>query len=133
MTANNYALSLTANCIDFTNTSTPLFTKPGKVGNPAPLTGPTRIQNGVRTLYAGNCNILNTLTSRFITYNALTTSDRNELYVVTGGTNTLNGYTVYDVDMNGFARFNGFDPDRNVILSNCGGSNNLVTNEQTPN
>jgi hypothetical protein len=133
MTANNYALSLTANCIDFTNTSTPLFTKPGKVGNPAPLTGPTRIQNGVRTLYAGNCNILNTLTSRFITYNALTTSDRNELYVVTGGTNTLNGYTVYDVDMNGFARFNGFNPDRNVILSNCGGSNNLVTNEQTPN
>jgi hypothetical protein len=133
MTANKYALSLTANCIDLTTTSTPLFTKPGKVGNPAPLTGPTRIQNGVRTLYAGNCNILNTLTSRFITYNALTTSDRNELYVVTGGTNTLNGYTVYDVDMNGFARFNGFDPDRNVILSNCGGSNNLVTNEQTPN
>jgi hypothetical protein len=133
MTANKYALSLTANCIDFTTTSTPLFVQPGKKGNPAPLTGPTRIQNGVRTLYAGNCNISTALTRRFITYNVLTTSDRNELYVVTGGTNTLNGYSVYDMDMNGFARFNGLFPDRNVILSNCAGSNNLITNEQTPN
>ncbi len=133
MTANKYALSLTPNCIDFTTTSTPLFIQPGKKGNPAPLTGPTRIQNGVRTLYAGNCNILTALTSRFITYNVLTTSDRNELYVATGGTNTLNTYTIYDVDMNGFARFNGLDPDRNVILSNCAGSNSLITNEQTPN
>jgi hypothetical protein len=135
MASNKFALSQTLNCIDFTATATPLFvrTGTGATTNPSPLSGPTRTQNAVRTLYAGNCNISTVATSRFITYNSTNTSDRQALFTATGGTNTVNGYTVHDVDMNGYARFNGLNPDRLVILINTAGSNIIVTYEQTPN
>jgi len=56
------------------------------------------------------------------------------LFSVTGfGVNTLTGYSLYDCDLNGYARFNGLSPDRLVIYLNCGNSNTNIVNEQTPN
>jgi hypothetical protein len=57
MTKTPIPISFVNTSLNLTTAAIPLFTKPGKAGNPAPLTGATRIINGVRCLYAGNCNI----------------------------------------------------------------------------
>jgi hypothetical protein len=120
--------------VNLTTTAIPLFTKPGKAGNPAPLSGATKMISGVRCMYAGNCNIsLLQAANTYIYFNNTTNSDRSTLYNITGGVATILGYTIYDVDLNGFARFNGLYPDRLVIFSNTGSSNLLYTNEQMPN
>ncbi len=119
--------------VDFTNLATPLFTKPGKAGNPTPLSGPTRVQNGVRTLYAGNAEVSTASYTSYITYNSLNGSDRIALFNFTSGTNSITGYHVFDVDLNGTTRFNGFNPDRLVILSNCLNSNVISIVDQMPN
>jgi hypothetical protein len=119
--------------VDFTSTSLPLLIKSGKAGNPAPLSGATRIQNGLRTLYAGNCEISSAALASYITYNTASTSDRNALFVFTGATGSINGYTVFDVDLNGSARFNGLNNDRLVISINCANSNIVIINQQTSN
>jgi hypothetical protein len=35
--------------------------------------------------------------------------------------------------MNGYARFNGLNPDRLIMMQNTANSNTLFVNEQTPN
>jgi energy-converting hydrogenase Eha subunit C len=128
-----YPISNTPISLDFTNISFPLFQFSGKKGNSAPLSGATRLQNGKRTLYAGNVEItLATLANKFITYNNWTISDRATLLTVTGGTATILGYNIYDTDLNGYARFNGLNPDRVVIFQNCLLSNLTIINEQIP-
>jgi hypothetical protein len=135
MTAMPQTLTAGVNtAIDLTTFTTPLFTFAGKAGNPAPLTGPTRIIGGKRALYAGNCNVnLAGSAHRFISYNNLASSDRNALMIHTGATGNILGYSIFDVDLNGYARFNGLNPDRLVISQNTNNSNTINTNEQTPN
>jgi hypothetical protein len=133
MTANPIALGATPTAIDYTNTSLALYSRATPNHNALPLTGATRILGGKRALYTGNCNIIG-VASRYIVYNNLINSDRTSLFANTGATGTLNGYSIFDVDMNGYARFNGLNPDRVVILNNCANvSNTLFVNEQTPN
>jgi hypothetical protein len=135
MTKGKYALSGAVSTMDLTTNAIPLFAFAGRAGNPAPFTGPTRKIGSVRALYAGNCNIDLALSAyRYITYNASTGGDKTQLFSVTGfGVNTLTGYSLYDCDLNGYARFNGLSPDRLVIYLNCGNSNTNIVNEQTPN
>ena len=135
MTKGKYALSGAVSTMDLTTNVIPLFAFAGRAGNPAPFTGPTRKIGSVRALYAGNCNIDLALSAyRYITYNASTGGDKTQLFSVTGfGVNTLTGYSLYDCDLNGYARFNGLSPDRLVIYLNCGNSNTNIVNEQTPN
>jgi hypothetical protein len=136
MSLNNISLGAIPNpTFDFTNTSTPLYSRATPNNNASPLTGPAKIIGGVRAMYAGNCHINNALlqTHRYISYNNLAHSDRTSLLSVTGSTSTINGYSIYDVDMNGYARFNGFNPDRLVILNNCANVGTVVVQEQTPN
>ena len=123
--------------INFTNPTTPLFTRAAPNNNPSPLTGAARVQGGKLTMYAGNCNITTVANSRFISSNSTVTSDRTALFNYTGFTGSINGYSIFDCDMNGTARFNGLNPDRLTILLNCvnnaNSTNNVIVNEQTPN
>jgi hypothetical protein len=133
MSANPIALSSVATNIDFTNTSTMLYTKTAPNNNPSPLTGAAKVIGSKATMYAGNCNIAGAYKS-IVTYSNLASSDRTSLFGHTGATNTVNGYSIFDVDMNGFARFNGLNADRLVILNNCANSSSgLIVNEQVPN
>jgi GEVED domain/SprB repeat len=134
MTKNAQALTGSPLSLNLTTTTIPLFSFVGRAGNPAPSSGPTRLIGGVRCLYAGNCNIdLAAAANRYITYNNTTASDRYSMLIATGGTSTINGYTIFDIDMNGYARFNGLNPDRLIMLQNTANSNTLIVNEQTPN
>jgi hypothetical protein len=130
----NAALTLgaTPTAIDYTSTSTALWTRPAPNNNPAPLSGATRPVGSVRALYAGNCNIADAARNALLTYNSTTVSDRAALLNACPGTSTLNGYSVFDVDMNGFARFNGLVPDRLVILLNLANSTTVIAYEQLP-
>jgi hypothetical protein len=132
MTLNTVGLSVTATTVDFTSTVTPLYARASPQNNPAPLTGATRIIGTKRALYGGNCNITDVSRNRIVTYNSTTASDRAALLAACPGTSTLNGYTVFDLDMNGFARFNGLVPDRLVLLQNVANSNSLLNYEQLP-
>jgi hypothetical protein len=132
MGASSIALSSTNTVVDFTDGSRSLYLAASN-NNPSPLTGATKIMGGKYAMYAGNCNIANTTWSRYITYNNLLQSDRTSLVAYTTPTGTVNGYSIFDVDMNGYARFNGLNPDRLVILLNVNNSTSLYANEQTPN
>jgi hypothetical protein len=84
-------------------------------------------------LYAGNCNLdLANIAYSYITYNNTASSDRASLYNFTSGANSIFGYSVYDVNMDGVSKFNGLNPDRNTILNNCAGSNLIFVKEQLP-
>jgi Lectin C-type domain/HYR domain len=127
------ALSETPTLIDYTNASATYFSRASPNNNASPLTGASRIMGGKRAMYTGNCNIGTTAWSRFITYNNTLNSDRTSLVAQTGSSGTVIGYSIFDIDMNGYARFNGLNPDRLVMLLNCAGSSTLYVNEQTPN
>jgi hypothetical protein len=119
--------------LDFTNSSVALFNFSGKLGNPSPLTGASRVVNGVRSLYGGNASI--TLVGnehKSISYTNLPNSDRTKLFNITSGVNTINGYSIFDLDMNGYARFNGLNPDRLIILQSCFNNNLLTISQQIP-
>jgi hypothetical protein len=118
--------------IDFTNTTTGLFTKPSPLNNPAPFTGSTEVKYGKRFLYGANCGILTAAESKTVTYNPLPTSDRTRLFGFTGNTSTINGYSVFDVNFDGLARFNGLNSDRVTISTMVNGSSTFIINEQLP-
>jgi hypothetical protein len=132
MTANYYSFNGTPTLLDFTLPSTNLYTKAFPNNNPMPLSGATRIQNSKRTLYGGNCNISNAINNKNISYTTASPSDRSALLMYSGATGTVNGYSVYDCDLNGSARFSGLNPDRNVILNSTNNSSTIVVNEQLP-
>jgi hypothetical protein len=119
--------------ITLTEAGTPLFSRASPNNNISPLTGATRIMGGKRAMYTGNCNIASTLWSRYIAYNNTLSSDRTSMIAATGGSGTILGYSIFDIDMNGYARFNGLNPDRLVMLQNCAGSSIIYVHEQTPN
>jgi SprB repeat len=119
--------------MDYTDVSFPLYSRASINNNPSPLTGATRIMSGKRAMYTGNCNIATTEWSRYIHYSNTVNSDRTSMFAIVGSTGTLTGYTIFDIDMNGYARFNGFNSDRVVMLLNCANSNTIYVNEQTPN
>jgi YDG domain len=135
MTANTMALGNIVNAvpIDFTNLSTSLYSKSSPNNNVSPLTGATKIVGGKRCLYAGNCNISSASNAKFVSYSPLLHSDRSALYTaLPSPTASINGYTVYDMDLNGYARFNGLNPDRLIIFNTCIGSNAVTVIEQLP-
>ncbi len=121
------------NIIDFTNMATLLYTKAGKKGNLAPLTGAAKVVGTVNTMYPGNCNLSTiNLAHTYVVYNSTVNSDRIALFNYTNGINVINGYDIFDVNMDGITRFNGFNPDRITILNAVGNSNVLFANEQLP-
>jgi hypothetical protein len=134
MTAMPQALTIAgANCINFGAPSTNLFTRMAPNNNPAPLTGATKPVGNVRTMYSGNCNIsTNQNAFRYVYYSNFINSDRTSLFGVTNLAGSVMGYTIFDVNMNGVARFNGTNPDRLLILQTAAGSNTIFTNEQLP-
>jgi Pectate lyase superfamily protein len=132
MLAQKIYISANAANLDFTNISTNLHVKPNNTGNPAPLTGASMIKYGKRLLYPGNASIASIFELSNISYKNLSNSDRAVLLNATGGVNTIIGYTQFDLDGNGFARFNGLQPDRLIILNACAVSNILNITEQLP-
>jgi hypothetical protein len=133
MSGIKYALSLSTTVIDFTTISANLYARFAPYNNPTIVDAKTRLMFGKRALYAGNCNIdLTNNAHRYITYNSSTISDRSKLLAITGGTGTISGYSIFDIDMNGYARFNGLFPDRLVMLANLYNSNQLIIHEQLP-
>jgi hypothetical protein len=127
-------LTLTNTVINFTDTATQLFTLSGSAGNLVPLTGATKIINNKRLLYPGNCNVnLFNNAYKFVSYNSSSSSDRNALLAFTGATGTVYGYNIFDLDLNGYARFNGLNNDRLIISFTTNNSNIIIANEQTPN
>jgi GEVED domain len=134
MTKGKVALTAAGTPLDISTTAVPLFTFAGRGGNPSPMSGAARMIGSVRALYAGNCNVdLAATAYRFVTYNNTTASDRYSLLFATGGTSTITGYNILDLDLNGYARFNGLNPDRLIMLQNTANSNTIIVNEQTPN
>jgi uncharacterized repeat protein (TIGR03803 family) len=132
MTASPITFTNNPTIVDFTNLATGLYVQPiAGLQNNTPLTGPTRVIAGKRALYAGNCNIVSN-PFYFITYNASIQSDRWLLLNTVGPTGVINGYSEFDCDLNGFAKFNGLNPDRLIILNNCNNSNTIVVQEQIP-
>jgi HYR domain len=127
------ALSETPTLIDYTNASASYFSRASPNNNASPLTGASRIMGGKRAMYTGNCNIGTNAWSRFITYNNTINSDRTSMIGTVGNTGTITGYSIFDIDMNGYARFNGLHPDRIVLLLNCVNNSSIYVQEQTPN
>jgi hypothetical protein len=126
------AFSSAAAIVDFTNTSTTLFTKSPPLHNPAPLSGASAIIAGKRTLIPGNCS-LSGINKSYIHYGTLPISDRQALFIATGGY-ALSGvsYSIFDVNLNGIVSYNGINSDRVVIQKSCASSAALVVNEQLP-
>jgi hypothetical protein len=118
---------------DFSNPNTALFMRAAPLNNAAPLTGAGKTISSIRTMYPGNCNISTAPWSKLIAYNNLLISDRTSLFGFTGSTNTMYGYSIFDLDLNGSARFNGLNPDRLLILNTCVLSNTVTVQEQIPN
>jgi hypothetical protein len=133
MLANTVSLGLASGIIDYSNTATILYVKPGTAGNLAPLTGATQLKFGKRLLYPGNASIVGNTQRTTVMYNTLASSDRQKLFNFTGGVNTVVGYYADDVDLNGYTRFNGLDNDRSIILNACNGSSTIIIAEQLPN
>ncbi len=131
MTANplNFSTAnITPVVCDFTSTLLPLYNKPLVTINP-----PTRIEAGKRTLFAGNCNYnAGFLNNQILTYNSTTSSDRSALLLAAPGTTTISGYSKFDLNMDGIARFNGLVPDRLVLLINLGNSNTAIFQQHLP-
>jgi hypothetical protein len=134
MTATAVALSASATTVDFTSTSTALYLNAAPNNNPSPLTGAARLQGSVRTLYAGNCLINSALSKRTINYGTLTgVSDRLALFNAVGFTGSISGYSIFDLDLNGKATYNGINADRFVLLTNTTSNGAIFVFEQTPN
>jgi hypothetical protein len=127
MTASTVALGTTAgSIIDFANASgTPLYTNSTYTNTPARTMGVTR------TLYGGNCSVAGSEAAR-VSFGSPSMTDRSKLLAATGSTGVITGYSIFDCDLNGTARFNGGVPDRLVILANCGGSVTAVISQHLP-
>jgi hypothetical protein len=131
MTANPISIGTVTASINLTNGLTPLYLKPTN-NNPTPLTGATKNQGGVRTMYSGNCSIASFLEASRINYGAALTSDKSALLLATGATTIINGYSIFDLDLNGIARYSGLNPDRFVISSTVLNTNSIIVSEQLP-
>jgi SprB repeat len=127
MTANAIALSSTpSSTLDFVSTSgAALYTNATYTNTPARTIGITR------TLYGGNCSIAGAEAAR-VSFGSPSMTDRSKLLAATGSTGVIAGYSIFDCDLNGTARFNGGAPDRLVILANCGGSITAVISQHLP-
>jgi hypothetical protein len=130
MTANTLNLSANTTTIDFTSVNTNLYIKSAPNNNSSPYTGATNIINGKRVLYAGNCGITGIGQSN-INYAASSWTDRSALQTATGVSGTINGYSLFDCNLDGVAKFGGLNPDRLVILNTVKGLNSSVI-EQLP-
>ncbi|MBK7383504.1 MAG: PKD domain-containing protein [Flavobacteriales bacterium] len=108
MTASSVPLSSTIVPVDFTDQSLALYG-----------TEPTRIVGTKRALWSGN-----TLRDVELKYTGAT-NDRDPILVAIGGsvpTNTVAGYRMEDVNLDGVTKYTGSFNDRDPILVNIGGS-----------
>ena len=108
MTANAIALTATSTAVDFTDQALALHG-----------TEPTRIVGTKRTLWSGN-----TIRDSDLRYTGAV-NDRDPILVIIGGsipTNTVSGYRMEDVTLDGVTKYTGAANDRDPILVNIGGS-----------
>lgn len=119
MTGQGYALSANAVTVDLTQSATTTWG-----------TGARKTSGSVMLLWAGNA-----LTDQILRYTGQF-NDRDIILQLIGGTvpsNTVSGYHLADITMDGLVKYTGPGNDRDPILSNVGGSlptNTLV--EQMP-
>jgi hypothetical protein len=128
MTANPIALSSVVASCDMASVSggQMLYSLPSST-NPA-----ARVQGTVRTMFAGNCST-NGAESALLSYGNTSQTDKTRMQVALGTSTTgINGYSIFDCDMNGVARFNGLMPDRLVIFLNVSNSNTAIFKQQLP-
>jgi large repetitive protein len=128
MSANTISLANGVNTCDLASTSStmPLYLLPSSTN------AASRIQSSFRTMYAGNCSITS-LESKLLSYGNTSNTDKTRLQTVIGtAPGGVNGYSIFDCDLNGNAQFNGLLPDRLVILSNCNNSNTVIVRAQLP-
>jgi hypothetical protein len=137
MTANEIAMSgTTVASVDFTNPTTALYALPAPNQNPAPLSGAARLANGKRYLYAGNCLANNAVNKKLVYYgNVNIYSDRATMLTATSGTSisTTSSYSIFDLNFNGKANFNGLHSDRAIMQQCTMMSGTVLVHEQTPN
>jgi hypothetical protein len=119
MTSNAVALSTTSTTVDLTDPQLSLFG-----------TEPTRIVGTKRTLWSGN-----TWRDVELKYTGAT-NDRDPILSAIGGsvpTNSVIGYRMEDVNLDGVTKYTGSSNDRDPILENIGGTiPTTVRMEQLP-
>ncbi|MBK7761993.1 MAG: hypothetical protein IPI46_01300 [Bacteroidetes bacterium] len=127
MTATALPLTLTPTSIDFT-TLAPVYVH---VTLPPITNVPRKISGSVALLWAGDANA-----NKNVKYNGLA-NDKEPILTTVGvatPNNTVFGYRIEDVNMDGMVRYNNFNNDKNYILSNTlGGSQNAIISQHTPN
>lgn len=123
MTATTRALSGTATIVDFRSAATLTYGTNARTSN-----GATQL------LWAGN-SLLDAVNASQLKYTG-TNNDRDPILVAIGGTvptNTVSGYFITDVNLDGVVKYTGTTNDRDPILVNVGGTVPTATRaEQLP-
>lgn len=124
MTASPITLNYGTQSVDFT--SIPLHTISSIINN-----GPANFTGSVQLLWSGDPNH-----NKNVKYNG-SVNDKDPILITVGmGTpnNTVYGYRLEDLNMDGKIRYNNTDNDRLIILNNVGSSTpNKVLSQHTPN
>ncbi len=124
MTATPVSLTLGVHAVDFT--TGPLYTINSIVNNTPAIT-----YGSLNLLWSGDPNY-----NKNVKYNGAVNDKDPILISVGSGTpnNTVYGYRLEDLNMDGKVRYNNTDNDRNIILNNVGaGTPNKVLSQHTPN
>lgn len=123
MTLNAVALGAAPLTVDFTDGTTGTFG-----------TNAQKTSGAVRLLWTGN-SVRDTPAPFLLKYTG-TSNDRDPILIAVGGTiptNTVNGYRVEDVTLDGVTKYTGTANDRDPILINVGGTVPTATRaEQLP-
>ena len=123
MTSTTRALSGTATIVDFRSAATLTYGTNARTSNGA-----------VQLLWAGN-SLLDAVNASQLKYTG-TNNDRDPILVAIGGTvptNTVSGYFITDVNLDGVVKYTGTTNDRDPILVNVGGTVPTATRaEQLP-
>ncbi|MBK7761958.1 MAG: PKD domain-containing protein [Bacteroidetes bacterium] len=124
MTQSAITLGLTTANVNFTSSA--LYSVSSIINNT-----PAKVVGGLQTLWSGEDNA-----NKNVKYNG-STNDKDPILITVGvGTpnNTVYGYRIEDVNMDGKVRYNNSDNDRAPILSNVGATTpNKVLSQHTPN
>ncbi|GBL36176.1 hypothetical protein EMGBS15_17710 [Filimonas sp.] len=124
MTAMPISMNLGTQTVDFT--TIPLHTVASIVNNT-----PANVVGGIKVLWSGDPNY-----NKNVKYNGAL-NDKDPILMSVGlssPNNTVYGYRLEDLNMDGKVRYNNLDNDRNIILNNVGaGTPNKVLSQHTPN
>jgi hypothetical protein len=128
MTAGVMSLGTASTMVDFT-TLAPVYVH---VATPPITNTPRKTLGSVSLLWSGDAN-----TNKNVKYNGLT-NDKEPILIAVGvatPNNTVYGYRLEDVNMDGMVRYNNADNDKNFILNSTVGVStpNIVISQHTPN